>query len=576
MKNRSRFAAAALAALLFAACSSNNPEQGNNQNVNTDIPDTAPVQTTAPAETWAADPEETDASAQIADVQAPPSEVQQTNAPSPINGIELSYYAIEVEIGDTFMPYVTMYPETASESDKGEIWKSENTNIATVDEKGNITGVAPGYTTVTVTSEKNPKVFATVSVRVYDADDYYGYDSEYDDDTVRRIELTYNSIDMDVGDTDMPYVTMYPDYADDIREIWSSSDESVATVDEKGNITAVAPGYATITVKAAARPEVYTTVTVHVNGDLYLDRSGGSADMADTLPSVETIEAAATSAALADEGEDPDDFIKISDNDRPGAVKQITLTFYSTDLEIGQTVMPIVTMFPDDAYDKSEIWSSSDENVATVDHSGNITAVGVGECIVTVQSESDPDVESNVAVRVKSSASEPTYIDGIMIVNKSYPLPSDYNPGVDPEAQKAVDELITAASGEGLNIFVSSGFRSYERQKTIYDQYVERSGKTEADTYSARPGYSEHQTGLCFDLNSIDESFGDTPEYTWLKDHAHEYGFIIRFPEGKENFTGYMFEPWHIRYLGKDEAKKVYESGLSLEEYLGVESKYAD
>ncbi|MBQ8979970.1 MAG: D-alanyl-D-alanine carboxypeptidase family protein [Oscillospiraceae bacterium] len=558
---------AAIAAVILTACSS--APAGNDQQV-TDASVTESTETSMVVETWA-EPEETDAPDEnLAEAQNGAVTDSVQKAPAPINGIELSYYAIEVEIGDSFMPYVTMYPETASSSDKGEIWESEDTDIATVDEKGTITGVSPGYTTVTVRSEKNPDVFAAVSVRVYDGDDYYGYDSEYDDDTARRIELTYNSIDMDVGDTDMPYVTMHPSYADDVREIWSSSDESVATVDEKGNITAVAPGYAVITVKAAARPEVFTTVTVHVNGDLFLNQSSAAMTEPDDASSGEVTEA--TSAP----SEEPSDYVSITKSDRPGAVQEIRLTFYSADMEIGDTVMPIVTMLPEDAYDMSEIWTSSDENVATVDSKGNITAVGIGECVITVQSESDPDVEANVAVKVGQSGSEPTYIDGIMIVNKSYPLPSDYNPGVDPEAQAAVDELITAAAGEGLNIFVSSGFRSYERQKTIYDQYVERSSKEEADTYSARPGYSEHQTGLCFDLNSIDDSFADTKEYAWLKDHAHEYGFIIRFPEGKEDITGYQFESWHIRYLGVETATKVYESGLCLEEYLGVDSKYED
>ncbi|MBQ5316013.1 MAG: D-alanyl-D-alanine carboxypeptidase family protein, partial [Oscillospiraceae bacterium] len=563
--NRKKLICAALAAILMTACASNKPG-GDTQVENTDTPSTEVSQTEAPSETgvvetWAEDPSVTSevANAETAAVTVPVAPV-----PSPINGIDLSYYFIEIETGDSFMPRVTMYPETASDSDKGEIWTSSDTEVCTVDELGYITGENPGYATVTVKSAVNPAVFATVTVRVYDPDNYYAYGDE-DDDRVRRIELTYNSIDMNVGDTDMPYVTMFPSYADDIGEEWSSSDNSVATVDGKGNITAIAPGYAVITVKSTANPKVFATVTVHVNGDIFMDNSAGAVP-----PSSEPVQTVLAATVPSD------DFVTIDDDDEPGAVKQINLTFYSANLEIGQSVMPIVSMYPEDAYDKSESWSSSDENVATVDHNGNITAVGMGECIITVKSVSDPDVESNVTVRVKRNVSEPTYVEGILIVNKSYPLPSDYNPGVDPDAQAAVDELISAASAQGLNIYVSSGFRSYDRQTSIYNQYVETSGKDAADTYSARPGYSEHQTGLCFDLNTIDASFGNTPEYEWLKDNAHKYGFIIRFPLGKENITGYTFEPWHIRYLGVENATKVYESGLCLEEYLGVESKYSE
>ena len=132
------------------------------------------------------------------------------------------------------------------------------------------------------------------------------------------------------------------------------------------------------------------------------------------------------------------------------------------------------------------------------------------------------------------------------------------------------------AADEGLNIYISSGFRSYAYQEMLYERYVEKSGKAEADRYSARPGHSEHQTGLAFDLNTIDISFADTQEYVWVKEHCAEYGFIIRYPENKESITGYMYEPWHLRYLGKETAQKVAESGLTLEEYLGIDSVYKE
>lgn len=170
-----------------------------------------------------------------------------------------------------------------------------------------------------------------------------------------------------------------------------------------------------------------------------------------------------------------------------------------------------------------------------------------------------------------------TYIGGVMIANKSYSLPESYAPGdLLPEVKEAFAVMQKAAAAQGLNIYISSGYRSYSRQQTLYNNYVKSDGKALADTYSSRPGYSEHQTGLCFDLNTIDDSFGNTKESAWLEQHAQEYGFIIRFPKGKDAQTGYQYEPWHLRYLGVDMATKVYNSGLCLEEYLGITSEYAD
>ena len=238
--------------------------------------------------------------------------------------------------------------------------------------------------------------------------------------------------------------------------------------------------------------------------------------------------------------------------------------------------MPWETIYPQNATNASTYWESSDPSVASVDTYGRITANKEGTCTVTVTSYSNPEISSIVNVTVTPSPlpSEPTYIDGIIIANKSYPLPSDYNPGVDPEAQSALDSMIAAASNDGISLFTVSAFRSYERQQTLYSNYLLREGRDAADRYSARPGYSEHQTGLAFDLNSVDFSFADTPEGKWLAAHCAEYGFIIRYPEGKESVTGYMYEPWHVRYLGVDTATAVYESGLTLEEYLGITSCY--
>ena len=162
--------------------------------------------------------------------------------------------------------------------------------------------------------------------------------------------------------------------------------------------------------------------------------------------------------------------------------------------------------------------------------------------------------------------------DDIIIVNKKHGLSKDYNPGENPTAKAAFVRLRDDMINQGLNVGRSySGFRSYDYQKTLYDNYVSRDGQAAADRYSARPGFSEHQTGLVFDLTDKSGNLlEDSRASQWLKDNAHNYGFIVRFQAGKEASTGYMSEAWHIRYVGK-EAKDIHDSGLSLEEYFGIE-----
>lgn len=170
-----------------------------------------------------------------------------------------------------------------------------------------------------------------------------------------------------------------------------------------------------------------------------------------------------------------------------------------------------------------------------------------------------------------------TYVNGILIANKTYSLPEDFNPGgLHPDAKAAFDEMQAAAAAEGITLKIISGYRSYAQQTKTYGNYVARDGKEEADRYSARPGHSEHQTGLAMDINSLQQSFADTAAGKWLAEHCAEYGFIIRYSADKETETGFMYEPWHIRYLGVEMAKAVTESGLCLEEYLGITSVYAD
>ncbi|MBF8970140.1 LD-carboxypeptidase LdcB/DacB [Streptococcus sp. NLN76] len=159
----------------------------------------------------------------------------------------------------------------------------------------------------------------------------------------------------------------------------------------------------------------------------------------------------------------------------------------------------------------------------------------------------------------------------IIIVNKKHPLNANYAPGEDPQAQAVFMQLIADMQEKGFAVSNQySGYRSYETQVGLYQSYVDRDGQANADRYSARAGYSEHQTGLAFDLiDSSGNLLTDKEASKWLRDHAADYGFIVRYTEDKEDITGYTAESWHVRYIGS-EAKDIAKSGLTLEEYFGV------
>lgn len=187
--------------------------------------------------------------------------------------------------------------------------------------------------------------------------------------------------------------------------------------------------------------------------------------------------------------------------------------------------------------------------------------------------------------------------DGPMLVNKYRYLTEDYIPdqlvsvGRGKKLQKeAADQfrlLKAAAKKEGYLLFPVSGFRTYGYQKTLHNNYLKRQSEEEVDRFSSREGYSEHQTGLALDVNSGQSTlreFADTPAAYWLEKNAADYGFIIRYPEGAEEITGYEYEPWHITYVGVAAAQDMKEKGIdTLEEYYikfiehmpGVVQEYA-
>lgn len=168
------------------------------------------------------------------------------------------------------------------------------------------------------------------------------------------------------------------------------------------------------------------------------------------------------------------------------------------------------------------------------------------------------------------------YVDGILIVNKKNGLPSSYNPGVNSIAQLGVNAMKADAKKQGISLNAFSTYRTYSYQAKLYTNYTKKYGETRANRFSARPGYSEHQSGLAFDFGGtnrshwLEESFALTKEGEWLYANAHKYGFILRYQKGKESITGYMFEPWHYRYVGSDVSTKVKASGKTLEEYFEI------
>ena len=265
-------------------------------------------------------------------------------------------------------------------------------------------------------------------------------------------------------------------------------------------------------------------------------------------------------------------------------------------LDEGETKEIKLEFNPSNATNKKVVYSGYDKDIITIDH-GLIKAKKEGKTTIKIKGGDMSIAKIKVVVNKKKEEvkkeekkkeeNKPKviqgsdgifYIDGIMIVNKSYPLPSTYNPGkLLPEFMDAYNEMLGDATEDGIKLWIQSGYRSYDYQVGLYDMYVKQDGKDKADTYSARPGYSEHQSGLAADINNPSSSFNGTKEALWLKENCYKYGFIIRFPEGEESYTGYKYESWHIRYVGKELANKIHEAGdISLEHYFGIDSKYSN
>jgi D-alanyl-D-alanine carboxypeptidase len=220
--------------------------------------------------------------------------------------------------------------------------------------------------------------------------------------------------------------------------------------------------------------------------------------------------------------------------------------------------------------------------------------------------ETEPEITEKPFVPATEMDLDPTSIT--VFVNKEYALPKDYVPEhlvtpnvifnlttydertlMRPEAAEALEQLFSAAKQDNIILYGISAYRSFQRQTSIFKNNIVKKGKTYTLRYSAAPGTSEHQTGLAIDVSAesqgfkLDNTFANSPEGMWLEKNSYQYGYIIRYPEGDEDITGYAFEPWHIRYVGKDLAKYLYTNHLTLEEYyhytpspdFDFEEKYA-
>lgn len=200
------------------------------------------------------------------------------------------------------------------------------------------------------------------------------------------------------------------------------------------------------------------------------------------------------------------------------------------------------------------------------------------------------DVVTFVNTRNDSSFYKDTVVTNMdlgygILVNKHYSLPEKYAPddvvtmsnqyaypnnSIRKDVYEAFKEMSKEAKEEGITLIVNSSYRTYEEQKELYDDYSDKKGIEYADKYAARPDFSEHQTGLALDIFSPGygmKNFEESKAFAWLSENSWKYGFILRYPKDKDSITGYAYEAWHYRYLGKDLAKKVYESGLTFEEY---------
>src|SRR5690625_3897052 len=194
-----------------------------------------------------------------------------------------------------------------------------------------------------------------------------------------------------------------------------------------------------------------------------------------------------------------------------------------------------------------------------------------------LETDIDNDNSLTVLVNKQHSLKENYEPDDLVTVNVPTILENPEVNQLRKEAADALKEMFDVALDDGISLYARSGYRSHNTQEMLFENYAQKHGAEAANRYSARAGQSEHQTGLVMDITSesvnfqLVEEFANTEEGKWVQENAHQIGCIIRYPKGKEDITGYIYEPWHLRYLGVEVATAVYESGLTYEEFLKEE-----
>lgn len=225
---------------------------------------------------------------------------------------------------------------------------------------------------------------------------------------------------------------------------------------------------------------------------------------------------------------------------------------------------------------KKENINKDEEIFNNIEHNTNKdTSINLNSNIEKIDKS---DLSSNLeeARRNYIEGEKPLYIDGILVVNKEFGIPRNFASGLNQEAVEAFNQMKKDAELEGIIINIRSGFRDYDTQTNLFNTYVQRDGIEKANRYSAKPGHSEHETGLTIDITdehnnrSIGDWFNETKQAKWLYENAYKYGFILRYPKGKEDITGYKYESWHYRYIGTEHSKNFAMNDLTLEEYLKI------
>ncbi|MFV0255018.1 MAG: D-alanyl-D-alanine carboxypeptidase family protein [Erysipelotrichaceae bacterium] len=267
-------------------------------------------------------------------------------------------------------------------------------------------------------------------------------------------------------------------------------------------------------------------------------------------------------------------FIVTNDN---GATREFKKVFHVVDTTAPDLKLANTKVFIDnnavDLLGNVELASdNSNENIA-VEVSGDIGEVGQIYPITYTLSDSSGNTTVKTAYYLYNvtpdTLKKPLFIKDILFVDKDIPLPKDYDPGRDVDADLAFSSLLNDMNDLGYTVKESSVYRNYEAQQKLYDKSLEIYGNN-IGLYVGTPGYSEHQTGLAFDITDGSGDFANSKAYTWLKENCAEYGFILRYPHDKTDITGYSYEAWHWRYVGVTTAREIMSNNLTLDEYLGL------